>query len=836
MAEMDLTTGKIVPVYLEEEMRKSYIDYAMSVIVQRALPDVRDGMKPVHRRILYAMQEAGMTSTKPYKKSARIVGEVLGKFHPHGDASVYDAIVRLAQDFNTRYCLADGHGNFGSVDGDSPAAMRYTEVRMSKVAESMLEDIDKDTVDFMPNYDESLKEPTVLPSKVPAILVNGSAGIAVGMATNIPPHNLSEVVKGLNMLIDDPDVELDQLMTAIKGPDFPTGAMILGTEGIRQAYATGRGVVKIKSRTHFEEIPKSNGRQRIVVTEIPYQVNKSRLIENIADLVKDGTLEGISDIRDESDRRGMRVVIDLKMGQVPEVILNKLMKHTALQSSFGIINLALVKGQPCVLSLKQILVHYLDHQKEVITRRSRYELAKAKDRAHILEGFKIALDHIDAIIATIRASQTAEIAKKALCEKFGLSERQAQAILDMKLQRLTGLERQKIDDEYIDVMETIDWLEGVLADEKKILGIIKEEMAEVDKRFGDARRTEIVGEAVEMNPEDYVADEDIVVTISQQGYIKRQSLENFRNQKRGGMGKIGGRSKEDDESRHLVLARNKQDILFFTNKGRVYRKRGWEIPEASRTAKGTPLVNILELPPGESITTLIPVKVFSEDMYMFMATNKGTVKKTTLSEFKAIRRVGMIAINLDEGEELIAVKLTDGSNEIFMATHDGMAIHFEETDVRPMGRATHGVRGIALREGDYVVSMDCMKEGASEVLTVTENGIGKRTKQDAYKKQKRGGIGLKNINRTAKTGAVVGMRIIRPNQEILMITANGIIIRYDANMRNTGRNTQGVKVITLAEGDKVVTLTTVDLDTESVETAVVKPEQKTSSQGNLFEK
>ncbi|MCQ2361578.1 MAG: DNA gyrase subunit A [Acidaminococcaceae bacterium] len=836
MAEMDLTSEKVVPVYLEEEMQKSYIDYAMSVIVQRALPDVRDGMKPVHRRILYAMQEAGMTSTKPYKKSARIVGEVLGKFHPHGDASVYDAIVRLAQDFNTRYMLADGHGNFGSVDGDSPAAMRYTEVRMSKVAESMLEDIDKDTVDFVPNYDESLKEPTVLPSKIPAILVNGSAGIAVGMATNIPPHNLTEVAKGLEMLIDNPDVDLDQLMTAIKGPDFPTGAMILGTEGIRQAYATGRGVVKIKSKTNFEDIPKSNGRKRIVVTEIPYQVNKARLIENIAELVKDGTLEGISDIRDESDRRGMRVVIDLKMGMVPDVILNNLMKHTALQTSFGIINLALVNNQPCVLSLKQILVHYLDHQKEVITRRSRFELAKAQDRAHILEGFKIALDHIDAIIATIRASQTAEIAKNSLCEKFALSERQAQAILDMKLQRLTGLERQKIDDEYVDVMETIDWLEGVLADEKKVLGIIKEEMAEVVKRFGDERRTEIVGMALDMNPEDYIADGDIVVTVSQKGYIKRQSLENFRNQKRGGMGKVGGRSKEDDESQHLVLARNKQDILFFTNKGKVYRKRGWEIPEASRTAKGTPLINILELSPDESITTLIPVKEFSENMFMFMATNRGTVKKTNLSEFKAIRRVGMIAITLDEDEkeELIAVKLTDGANEILLATHEGMSIHFEETDVRPMGRPSHGVRGITLREGDYVVSMDCVKDVECDVLTVTENGLGKRTSITEYKKQKRGGVGLKNINKNAKTGAVVGMRIISPDQEILMITADGIIIRYDANMRSTGRNTQGVKVMTLAEGDKVVTLAAVQYD-EASETVEEQPqEKKDTEQKDLF--
>lgn len=841
MAEMDLTSGKIVPVFLEDEMRKSYIDYAMSVIVQRALPDVRDGLKPVHRRILYAMQEAGMTSNRPYKKSARIVGEVLGKYHPHGDASVYDAIVRLAQDFNTRYLLADGHGNFGSVDGDSPAAMRYTEVRMSKVAEAMLQDIEKDTVDFVPNYDESLQEPTVLPSKVPALLINGSAGIAVGMATNIPPHNLTEVVNGLNMLIDDPDVDLDQLMTAIKGPDFPTGAMILGKEGIRQAYATGRGVIRIKSRTHFEDIPKSNGRKRIVVTEIPYQVNKANLISKIADLVKDGTLEGISDLRDESDRRGMRVVIDLKMGVVPEVVQNNLFKHTDLQSSFGIINLALVNNQPCVLSLKQILVHYLEHQKQVIVRRSRFDLAKAQDRAHILEGFKIALDHIDAVIATIRASQTAEIARTALCEKFGLTERQAQAILDMKLQRLTGLERQKIDDEYVDLMETIDWLESVLADEKKVLGIIKEEMAEMVRKFGDARRTEIVAETGELNPEDFIADEDIVVTISQQGYIKRQSLENFRNQKRGGVGKIGGRSKQDDVSRHLILATTHEDILFFTNRGRVYRKRGWEIPEASRTAKGTPLVNILELPPNEEITTLIPVREFSEDMYMFMATNRGCVKKTNLSEFKAIRRVGMIAINLheEEKEELIGVKLTNGVSEIILATHDGMAIHFSENDVRPMGRASHGVTGIKLRDNDYVVSMDCVNNMLSEILTVTENGIGKRTSIEAYKTQKRGGIGLKNINMTKRTGYVVGMRVIDPDQEILMITESGIIIRYDANMRSTGRISQGVKVITLAEDDKVVTLAAVqnDVETEEVvsETAET-PQEASPDQTDLFDK
>lgn len=811
---MDLENngGKILPVYIEEEMQKSYIDYAMSVIIQRALPDVRDGLKPVHRRILYAMQEAGMASNKPYKKSARIVGEVLGKYHPHGDSSVYEAIVRLAQDFSTRYLMVDGHGNFGSVDGDGAAAMRYTEVRMAKIAEMMLEDIEKETVDFVPNYDESLKEPSVLPSKVPAILINGSAGIAVGMATNIPPHNLSEVVNGLVMLIDNPDTEIPQLMTAIKGPDFPTGASILGTDGIRSAYTTGRGVVKIRAKAEIE--PMAKGKHRIVVSEIPYQVNKARLIESIAQLVKDGVIEGITDLRDESDRRGMRVVIELKSDVVPDVVLNQLYKHTQLQSSFGIIMLALVNGQPRVLNLKQILEYYLAHQKDVITRRTRYELGKAKDRAHILEGLKIALDNLDAVISTIRSSATADIAKTALIEKFSLSMRQAQAILDMRLQRLTGLERKKIDDEYVDVMETIDWLESVLADEHKVMNIIKEDLLEVKKKFGDERRTEISLDTSEMDIEDLIAEEDIVVTISHQGYIKRQTLDNFRNQKRGGVGKTGGSGKKaDDCAEHLFLSTTHHNILFFTNKGRVYRQKGYEIPEAGRTAKGTAIINLLPLEQGEKITAVIPVKEFIEDHFMFMATNKGTVKKTNLKDFDSTRKSGLIAINLDDDEDLIGVEMTNGSSEIVLATRNGTAIRFDEQDVRPMGRTAHGVRGITLNYGDAVVAMDSVGSEECEVLTATELGMGKRTAVSEYRKQTRGGKGVINIKITEKTGAVVGMRVINPQQEIMMITAAGIIIRIDVDgISQFGRNAQGVKLMTLNDDDKVVSLAAVHHD------------------------
>ena len=813
--DLENTTGKILPVYIEDEMQKSYIDYAMSVIIQRALPDVRDGLKPVHRRILYAMHEAGMASNKPYKKSARIVGEVLGKYHPHGDSSVYEAIVRLAQDFSTRYLMVDGHGNFGSVDGDGAAAMRYTEVRMAKIAEMMLEDIEKETVDFGPNYDESLKEPSVLPSKVPALLINGSAGIAVGMATNIPPHNLSEVVNGLVMLIDNPDAEIPQLMTAIKGPDFPTGAAILGTDGIRSAYNTGRGVVKIRAKAEIE--PMQKGKHRIVVSEIPYQVNKARLIENIAQLVKDGVVEGITDLRDESDRRGMRIVIELKSDVVPDVVLNQLYKHTQLQSSFGIIMLALVKGQPRILNLKQILEYYLEHQKEVITRRTRFELGKAQDRAHILEGLKIALDNLDEVIKTIRNSATADIAKTSLMEKFNLSQRQAQAILDMRLQRLTGLERKKIDDEYIDVMEQIDWLESVLADESKVMNIIKEDLLLMQKKFGDARRTEISTDTSEMDIEDLIAEEDIVVTISHQGYIKRQTLDNFRSQKRGGVGKTGGSGKKaDDCAEHLFLSTTHHNILFFTNKGKVYRQKGYEIPEAGRTAKGTAIINLLPIEQGEKITAVIPVKEFKDDHFMFMATNKGTVKKTNLVDFDSARKTGLIAINLDDNEDLIGVEMTDGNSEIVIATRNGIAIRFDEQDVRPMGRTAHGVRGITLNYGDEVVAMDSVANEDYEVLTATELGMGKRTAVSEYRKQTRGGKGVINMKITEKTGTVVGMRVINPEQEIMMITAGGIIIRIDVDqISQYSRNTQGVKLMTLNDEDKVVSLAAIHHEEEA---------------------
>lgn len=819
-----ISAGKVIPVYVEDEMQKCYIDYAMSVIVQRALPDVRDGLKPVHRRILYAMNEAGMLPNKAYKKSARIVGDVLGKYHPHGDSSVYDAIVRLAQDFSTRYLMVDGHGNFGSVDGDPAAAMRYTEVRMGKIAVEMLRDIEKDTVDFIPNYDESLKEPTVLPAKVPALLINGSAGIAVGMATNIPPHNLGEVVDACVMLIDHPDATVEQLMTAVKGPDFPTGAKILGLSGIRQAYTTGRGVVKVRAKTHVEPMPKN--KNRIVVTEIPYQVNKAKLIENIAHLVQDKTLEGITDLRDESDRKGMRIVIELRSDVVPEIMLNKLYKHTQLQDSFGIIMLALVNGHPRILNLKQILEYYLDHQRDVITRKCRYELKKAKERAHILEGLKIALDHLDEVIATIRASANGEVAKAALMEKFGLSDRQAQAILDMRLQRLTGLERQKIEDEYKEVMATIAYLEDVLSDEHKIMGIAREDLLDVKKRFGDARRTSIVPDTGDLETEDLIAEEDVVITISHQSYIKRQALTNFRNQNRGGRGIKAGSGKivkEDnkvkgDFSEHLLMASTHDNILFFTNRGRVYRQKGFEIPEASRTAKGTFIRNLLPLEENEKVNAVIAVKSgISEDekKFLFMATNLGYVKRTSVSEFKSARKGGLIAINLGEGEELIDVKLTSGHNDILLATRDGYAIHFLEDDVRPMGRTSHGVRGISLRPHDSVVSMDSCVDDTGEVLTVTDKGQGKRTDISEYRVQTRGGKGIINLKVTDRTGLIVGSKFINETHDIMLISAAGIIIRMNAaDISTYGRNAQGVKLMDLEAGDKVAALAIVNTVSE----------------------
>ena len=810
---MDFGLGKVLPISIEQEMKASYIDYAMSVIVMRALPDVRDGLKPVHRRILYAMHEAGMASNKPYKKSARIVGEVLGKYHPHGDTSVYDAIVRLAQNFSTRYLMVDGHGNFGSVDGDSAAAMRYTEVRMSKVAEAMLADIEKDTVDFRPNYDESLEEPKVLPSKIPNLLVNGSSGIAVGMATNIPPHNLREVIDATIMMIDNAEITIPELMTAVTGPDFPTGGLILGTEGIQSAYTTGRGVVKMRALARIDKM--ANGKPRIIVSEIPYQVNKARLIEKIADLVRDKVIDGITDLRDESDRNGMRIVIELRRDTNAEVILNQLYKHTQLQDSFGIIMLALVDSRPQVLNLREMLYYYLEHQKQVIVRRTAYELAKAKARAHILEGLKIALDHIDAVIRAIRASKTVEIARAALIEGFNLSEKQAQAILDLRLQRLTGLEREKIENEYNDLLATIEWLESVLMDDQKVLNIIKEELLDMRKRFGDDRRTLITTDTSNMAIGDLIAEEDIVLTLTHSSYIKRLPVDTYRNQKRGGRGVAGMGTKEEDFVEHLFVTTTHHNILFFTNRGRVYRLKGYEIPEANRTSKGTSIVNLLPLEGKERITAVIPIKEFSNTRYLFMATKKGIVKKTELMDFNTARKTGLIAISLDEDDDLIGVKLTNGEQHVLMGTRDGLAIYFPETDVRHMGRTARGVRGISLHAGDCVVGMDTLKKDG-EVLTVSEEGYGKRTFVTEYRNQKRGGKGVINLKVTDKTGHVVGIKIVSPGQELMLISSDGIVIRIDIDdISIISRNTQGVKLMKTGAKDKVVALAAVEKKTDT---------------------
>lgn len=809
---MDFGQDKVVPVNLSEVMSTSYIDYAMSVIVARALPDVRDGLKPVHRRILYAMQEAGMGSSKPYKKSARIVGEVLGKYHPHGDSSVYDAIVRMAQDFSIRYPLADGHGNFGSVDGDPAAAMRYTEVRMSKIAELMLQDIDKDTVDFTPNYDESLKEPSVLPAKFPQLLVNGSAGIAVGMATNIPPHNMREVIDGVLMLIDNPDTTVDELMTVVKGPDFPTGGQILGLEGVRSAYRTGRGVVPMRAEAHIETM--SSGKAQIIVTELPYQVNKARLVEKIAELVRDKTIEGITALRDESDRSGMRIVMELRRDANANVILNQLYKHTQMQDSFGVIMLALVDGRPRVLNLKEVLHYYLAHQEDVITRRTKYELAKAEARAHILEGLTIALDHLDAVITTIRSSRTADIAKAALMDGFSLSEKQAQAILDLRLQRLTGLEREKIQEEYQEVLKTIDYLKSVLADESKIFGIIKDELTKVKEQFGDDRRTRITLDASDMAVEDLIAEEDVVLTLTHGGYVKRIPLDTYRNQKRGGRGVTGMGTKETDFVEHLLITTTHRTVLFFTNRGLVYRLKGYDIPESARQAKGTAIVNLLPLSGGETITAVIPVEAFREDRYLFMATRKGIVKKTVLKEFDTARKGGLIALTLDEDDELIGVKATDGERQIVIGTRDGLSIAFEEGDVRVMGRQAHGVYGIRLSDMDEVVGMDTLRPD-HQILTVTEEGYGKRTAVSEYRIQQRGGKGIINMKVTEKTGAVVGLKVVHPEQELMLITTGGIVIRTNVDEVSViSRNTQGVKVIKTEDGDRVASLAVMDQKAE----------------------
>lgn len=811
-SELAFGEGKILPVNLEQEMKNSYIDYAMSVIVSRAIPDVRDGLKPVHRRILYAMQEAGMTPGKPYKKSARIVGEVLGKYHPHGDSSVYDAIVRMAQDFSMRYMLADGHGNFGSVDGDPAAAMRYTEVRMSRISELMLQDIDKDTVDFVPNYDESLKEPAVLPSKFPELLVNGTSGIAVGMATNIPPHNLGEVIDGTLMLIDNPETTVEELMGVIKGPDFPTGGLIMGKSGIKDAYTTGRGSIRMRAQVHTETM--SNGKPRIVVTELPYQVNKARLIEKIADLVRDKQIEGITDLRDESDRNGMSIVIELRRDANADVVLNQLYKHTSLQETFGVIMLALVDGQPQVLNLKEVLHYYIKHQEDVITRRTKYELKKAEARAHILEGLNIALDHLDAVISTIRSSRTGEIAKAALMEGFKLSDKQAQAILDLRLQRLTGLERDKIEEEYQEILKKIDWLKSVLADEGKILAIIKEELTAVKNKYNDDRRTSITRDSSDISMEDLIPDDDVVVTLTHNNYIKRMPLATYKNQKRGGQGIVGMKTKDTDFVENILITTNHHVILFFTNRGRLYYLKAYEIAESSRQAKGTAIVNLINLDQDEKITAVIHVREFKPDRYLFMATKNGVVKRVQMSEFKSRSSIGVRAISLDESDELIGVKFTDGTKTIIMGTKHGMAITFEETQVRSMGRSARGVRGIKLDDDDEIVGMDTIKSDG-KVLTVSENGLGKRTPIEEYTVHNRGGKGMINMKITERTGNVVGIKVVRPGQEVMLISTDGVIIRTDIDeISIISRNSQGVKLMSVGDSDKVASFATINQKSE----------------------
>jgi len=794
--------NNIIDINIEEEMRKSYLDYAMSVIVSRALPDVRDGLKPVHRRILYAMNELGVTPDKPYRKSARIVGDVLGKYHPHGDSSVYDAMVRLAQDFNTRYPLVDGHGNFGSIDGDSPAAMRYTEVRMTKITLEMLRDINKDTIDYRPNFDETLKEPVVLPSRFPNLMVNGSSGIAVGMATNIPPHNLREVVDGIIMLIDNPDTTIDELMKVIKGPDFPTGAMIMGTEGIKSAFRTGRGKIQLRAVAEIEET--ARGKQRIVVTELPYQVNKANLIEKIAELVRDKKLEGISDLRDESDRQGMRIVIELKRDVNPNVVLNNLYKQTQLQATFGVIMLALVDDEPKVLNLKQMLHYYIKHQKEVVTRRTQYDLNKAEERAHIVEGLKIALDHIDEVINIIRSSKEEATAKKRLMDSFGLSEKQAQAILDMRLRRLTGLEREKLDQEYEELIKEINRLKEILASERLLLNIIKEELLEIKEKYGDERKTRIMPAADEVDIEDMIQKEDVIITLTHGGYIKRMPESTYRTQRRGGKGITGLTTRENDFVENLIVTSTHDTILFFTNKGKVYLLKAYEIPEAKRQAKGTNIVNLLNLDRQESITAVIPIDEYDPDSNLIFATKNGKIKKTKMHLFKNIRKNGIIAINLQEEDELIQVRKTDGNKELILVTSMGMAIRFNEDDVRDMGRNATGVKAITLADNDEIVAMDLIDSG-KYLLVVSENGYGKRTELDEYRTQSRGGKGLKTYNIKDKTGLLVSAKVVDEEDEIIMISKSGIIIRLEVkDISVMGRSTQGVILMKIEDDDRVM--------------------------------
>ncbi|OWZ83465.1 DNA gyrase subunit A [Natranaerobius trueperi] len=800
----DLNTGKIIPIDIQKEMENSFLDYAMSVIVSRALPDVRDGLKPVHRRILYAMHDLGITSDKSYKKSARVVGEVLGKYHPHGDVALYDAMVRMAQDFSTRYTLVDGHGNFGSIDGDNAAAMRYTEVRMAKISTELLRDIDKNTIDYQLNFDETLEEPKVLPSRFPNLLVNGSAGIAVGMATNIPPHNLGEVIEGVTALIENPEVSDEELMQYIKGPDFPTGGLILGKSGIKDAYTTGRGKLKIRAKTEIESL--KGNKHRILVTELPYQVNKAKLIESIAGLVRDKKVEGISDLRDESDRDGLRVVIELKRDVNPKVLLNQLYKYTSLEQSFGVILLALVKGEPKVLTLRQILNHYLEFQKEVITRRTKYLLDKAEARAHIIEGLRIALNNLDAVIKLIRESQTVKKAKEGLMNNFSLSEKQAQAILDMRLQKLTALERDKIEEEYKELMDKIDYYKRVLSDENLVLEIIKKEITEVKEKYADNRQTLITQKAGEIDEEDLIPNEDVIITLTHQGYIKRVPLSTYRNQKRGGRGISGMTTKDDDFVEHLFATTTHNYILFFTNKGKVYRLKVYEIPEASRQAKGTAIVNLLTKDPDEHISAVIPIEEFTHDDYLFFVTKKGIVKKVILDELKAYRKDGLIAVTLKENDELIDVHLTNGKQEVFLGTKKGYAIKFSEEEVRSMGRVSRGVKGISVGEDDEVVGMDIPQEN-KDLLVISENGFGKRTPITEYRSQSRGGKGIYTFKITEKTGELAGYRMVSEKDEIILVTATGVINRQAVKgISQMSRRTQGVRTIRLKEEDRVVSL------------------------------
>ncbi|MCG7408399.1 DNA gyrase subunit A [Paenibacillus sp. ACRRX] len=785
------------------EMRESFLDYAMSIIVSRALPDVRDGLKPVHRRILYAMSELGMAPDKPHKKSARIVGEVIGKYHPHGDSAVYETMVRMAQDFSLRYMLIDGHGNFGSIDGDMAAAMRYTEARLSKIATEMLRDLNKETVDFAPNYDGEEKEPVVLPARFPNLLVNGLSGIAVGMATNIPPHNLTEVINGVQALIHNPDLTPLDLMEYIKGPDFPTSGLILGREGIRQAYMTGRGSVMMRARAEIEE---NGGKARIVVQELPYQVNKARLVEKIAELVREKKIDGITDLRDESDRNGMRIVIELRRDVTPSVVLNNLYRHTQMQSNFGVNMLALVNQEPRVLNLREVLHYYIQHQIEVIRRRTEYDLKKAEARAHILEGLRIALDHLDEIIALIRASRNDEEARNGLIERFSLSYEQAQAILDMRLRRLTGLEREKIEEEYNEIMKKIAEYREILASEQLVLNIIHDELEEVKEKYGDERRTEITfGD--DILDEDLIPREDVIITITHSGYIKRLPATTYRSQKRGGRGVVGMGTKDDDFVEHLFVTNSHHYLMFFTDKGKVYRIKAYEIPDLSRTARGTPIINLIQIEQGETINAVIPVEEFDADTYLFFATRQGIVKKTPLDDYVNIRKGGLIAINLRDDDDLIGVRLTDGNQQIIMGTSTGMSIRFNEQDVRSMGRSATGVKGISLDNNDKVIDMDVI-DPANDVLIVTAKGYGKRTPTTEYRSQTRGGKGIKTINVTDKNGAVVGLKVVSDDDDLMVITESGTIIRTSiAGISQMGRYAQGVKIINIRDEDAVSTVT-----------------------------